>query len=255
MPAGRPKQADAGTLYAFAHQLYWDFKRLLEGSYRRHVDKKEAQRLLAEPVQVELTVEQRESIRNRMKDEIEEGRLTAKDAGLRGEELEADLIEITRELARGEAVNRATKLLRVPGEPDIVDELLKTETPERIREMCAEATTLRATQRDGIRRYNQLQNWPIAQGSVLPMYLSQYASNFIEAKKHPRYPKSGRPTTPLKQLWFLSRALAGAIHGVEVRTVINLVGSKRPEESFRESRAAKPLRKTAKRIPSRRDKT
>ena len=91
-------------------------------------------------------------------------------------------------------------------------------------------------------------NWPIAAGSVLPMYLSQHAAEFIAAKHDKRFPLSDRPTSQLKQLWFLSRALAAALYGVKLRTAINLVGSKRPEEVFEESRAAKPLRKRARHL-------
>jgi hypothetical protein len=88
--------------------------------------------------------------------------------------------------------------------------------------------------------------WPISMGSVLPMYLTKHAVEFIAAKKDRRFPRSGRPSSRLKQLWFLSRALAGAIFGMKTRTAINIVGSKRPEQVFEESRAAKPLRRKRK---------
>lgn len=73
--------------------------------------------------------------------------------------------------------------------------------------------------------------------------MSQFAEEFVEAKRDPRYPRSNRPSNQLKQLWFLSRALAGAVYGVKTRTAINLVGSMRPERVFHESRDGKPARK------------
>src|SRR5712692_7970980 len=40
MPAGRPQKADAGSVYAFAHQFYWDFRRLADGTHRWRFDEK-----------------------------------------------------------------------------------------------------------------------------------------------------------------------------------------------------------------------
>src|SRR5713226_7987796 len=88
-------------------------------------------------------------------------------------------------------------------------------------------------------RMIEVSAWPIAAGSVLPAYLAQHAAEFIAAKSDARFPRSDRPSTKLKQLWFLSRALAGAVFGVRTRTAINLVGAKNPERIFREARAGK----------------
>jgi hypothetical protein len=143
------------------------------------------------------------------------------------------------------AAEESQKIIRVPGEPDIVASLLKAKTPQEIQELCKDAfgwgprETLPGVVRDVMHA-----NWPISVGSPLPMYLTQYAAEFIAARKDPRFPKSTRrPTSRLKQLWFLSRALAGALYGVKTRTAINLVGSKRPEQVFEESRSARPSRK------------
>src|SRR5205823_14793652 len=88
--------------------------------------------------------------------------------------------------------------------------------------------------------------WPIAVGSTFPGYLSQHAEQYVAALRDARFPRcdvSSRPSTRLKQFWFLSRALAGALFEVRTRTAINLVGSLRPEQIFRQSREAKPSRK------------
>ena len=72
--------------------------------------------------------------------------------------------------------------------------------------------------RGGETRLVVASKWPISVTSPLPMYLSQYADEFIAAKKDPRFPRSGRPTSQLKQFWFLSRVLAGALYGIKPRT-------------------------------------
>jgi len=92
--------------------------------------------------------------------------------------------------------------------------------------------------------------WPIAVGSSLPTYMAQYAEQYVAALSDPRFPRAStfqRPSTRLKQFWFLSRALAGALYGVSTRTAINLVGSLRPEETAERSRFGKPERKRMRR--------
>ena len=58
--------------------------------------------------------------------------------------------------------------------------------------------------------------WPIPAGSPFPGYLSQYAEQYVEALRDPHFPRcdiSTRPTSQLKQFWFLSRSLAGHFSG------------------------------------------
>jgi len=90
--------------------------------------------------------------------------------------------------------------------------------------------------------------WVADSGWEHPPHLPvQYAEQYVAALNDPRFPTcdtSKRSSTRLKQLWFLSRALAGAVFGVKPRTAINLVGSMRPEQVFQEARAGKPARKT-----------
>ena len=246
MTAGRPKLADPGTLYVFAHQFYWDFRRLLEGTYRRKLDQEMYERLAleAEAEDFQLSDEQRKSARDGAEEELKAGRIEAAQKDARIREIESNLASATRELARGEAAKRATKLLKIPGEPDTVKALLQAKSAGRVRRICADAVVIRTIEvAPGHTRQVEIPNWPIAQGSYLPKYLSEHATQFIAAKNDARFPKSGRPTSQLKQLWFLSRALAGALHDIEVRTAINLVGSTRPEQSFKQSRAAKGVRR------------
>ncbi len=146
---------------------------------------------------------------------------------------------------RQRAGEEATRQLKVPGETEIITQLLEAETPDQVRKICEDASTqVNCEIAPGIFKELTLLNWPIPAGSPLPGYLSQYASEFIAARKDARFPRStDRPTCRLKQLWFLSRALAGALYGISARTAINLVGSMRPEQIFEESRDGKPARR------------
>jgi hypothetical protein len=250
MSAGRPQKAHPGELWVFAEQFYWDFRKLVEGRLVPRLDEGEYERLIEEidKADIKLTDDQLKALavsctdyakREGIKPEDFPGRLTA---------ARKDNIEATRHFLRYRATDEATRQVRIPGKPEVVRSLLKAKTAEQVKSICEDAFIPRTFERpDGTKREILWPNWPISVGSLLPMYLSQYATQFVAAKKDERYPHSDRPSTLLKQLWFLCRALSGALHGVEVRTAINLVGSKRPEQMFEESRAAKPSRKRARR--------
>jgi hypothetical protein len=144
------------------------------------------------------------------------------------------------------AQEASRKRLPVPAQPDVLRALMGAKTPAQVRDICKGAFVRRKvevvdpiTSKPAGYRDVEIRNWPIASGSMFPRHLSQYAEQFIVAKQDSRFPHSSRPTNLLKQLWFLSRALAGAVFGIQTRTAINLVGSKRPEQIFEESRAAK----------------
>jgi len=245
MIAGRPRKADAGAVYAFAHLFYWDFRSLAEGHYRWRMDEKEYQRLVneieREPVQ--LSHEQKAHLAVCVEEEVRAGQVKEADKEARLRDLEASQLLVTRDWLLREAADKARKQLRVPGEPNVLKALLQAKTSEEIRSICEDAFAPRTIQvAPGVTRDVQMPNWPIPAGSVLPMYLTQYSSEFIAAKNHRRFPRSDRTTSGSKKIWFLSRALAGALYGLKARTAINLVGSKRPEEIFDESRRGKPRR-------------
>jgi len=130
------------------------------------------------------------------------------------------------------------------GEPETIDKLLRAKTPDRIRRLCAEAFLPPHEFKDDYGNVLTVPqpNWPISGESKLPTFLSEHAEQFIEARKDPRFPKSGRPSSRLKQLWFLSRALAGAVHGIATRTAINQIGSVRPDEAVQVSKITKRTR-------------
>jgi len=243
MPVGRPSQVQPGALYVFAQQFYWDFKQLAEGQYRfRHDDRKYKQLLdQIDKDGVHLSEAQKAALEAAVEEEVRAGRVEASKRKLRLQELEAGNLEVNADWLRRVAAEEARTQIKVPGEPEILATLLTTKSIEEVREVCRDATMV-VESRIQPGKMIEVSAWPIASGSMLPTYLSKHAAEFIAARSHARFPRSGRPSTKLKQLWFLSRALAGAVYGVRTRTAINLVGAKNPERIFREARAGKAER-------------
>jgi hypothetical protein len=247
MGAGRPLKADPGSLYNFAHQFYWDFRRLAEGRQRWTLDRVKVQEFERERENLSISAE----AAKKAQEEIAAGLLAPSRKQERCRELEdhlSSVLPLWPFVAREEAM----KQVRIPGEPEVINELLDpATTPERIREVCKDAVMTRIIQVEpGVQKEVEVPAWPIPVGSPFPTYLSEYAEQYTAALHDPRFPRcdvSIRPSNRLKQFWFLSRALAGALFGVTTRTAINLVGSLRPEEIFQECRDAKPARKRVRR--------
>lgn len=252
MPAGRPTDVDPGSLYALAHQFYWDFRRLDEGTFRRRFDNKQYDELEKGMEDVQLVTPEDKQRHQRMVD------LQIQNGGLEPERREARLEEIAQAEESGrrsfylrEASELSTKQVKVRPETEVIKCLLDpTTTPDQIRELCKEAVMSRTMEVGSEMREIEVPAWPIPPGSTFPTYLAQHAEKYVAALSDPRFPTcdvSVRPTTKLKQFWFLSRALAGAVFGIATRTAINLIGSLRPEQVFTKSRQAKPTRRgTAK---------
>ena len=245
---------DPGTMYTFAHQFYWDFRKIAEGRQRLKFDQNEYERLIAEPNGIlDYSPRERLKLRARIQSQVEReiraGQLRPVQRQKRIRELEWEDSRGIREFMAREG---AAKQIKVPGEPDVIAALVSPDTtPERLRELCKEAVMSRTVEVEpGVFREIEVPAWPIPPGSTFPTYLSEYAERYVAALKDPRFPKcdvSKRPSNRLKQFWFLSRALAGALYGVSTRTAINLVGSLRPEEMFQEFRDAKQRRKRRRR--------
>jgi len=248
MSAGRPRKVDPGSLYTFAHQFYWDLKSIQEGLFRVATNKELRDKLLREADAVQPSKEQINEFHPRFSRLVEKGYAAEADRERQAGEWAEDLKFHMQESARNHAYEVSRRVVKIPGEPDVVDDLLAATKPEQIVTICKDAfSTWPREIEPNVTRETQLPNWPIHGGSVLPMYLSQYAAEFIAAKNDPRFPKSSsRPSSRLKRLWFLSRALAGALYGIKCRTAINLVGSIRPDQAAEFSRATKPRRKITK---------
>ena len=244
MPAGRPKRVTPQNLYAFAHQFYSDLRRLAEGSYRWRFNQEKYKRLLTEIERTQLSDEKESSVKHHVEKEIRADRLKEEEKQSRLRDEEDGLLRATHEWQRIEAADEASELVKIPGEPDVLRALLRARTPKQVRWICKDAFVTREVEVEPGRTESILVlYWPLSGGSVLPSRLSRHAEEFIAALRDRRFPRSDRPSNQLKQLWFLARALAGAIFGITARTAINLVGSRRPEQTFEESRAGKPVRR------------
>lgn len=104
---------------------------------------------------------------------------------------------------------------QIPGEPDSLIALLEAKTAREVRAICGKSA------------------WMVKQpNSYLSRYLPALAQQFQDAKKDHRYPRSDRTTSIPKKMWFLARALAGAIYGISPRTAVNVIGPGKPEEIF-----------------------
>lgn len=257
MPAGRPRLADPSEVYAFAHQFYWDFRRLSEGGTRRKLNEDSFRELTDGLDKIPLIDDADRARHVRIvHEEIEAGRLKPSQRAERLSDIENAELMARRDFYEREAAEEATQQFKIPGETEVVEVLLDPNTtPKQINELCKDAFMTRRITIGKETRDVEVPAWPIPPGSTLPMYLSRYAEQYVAALHDPRFPRcdvSIRRSTRLKQFWFLSRALAGALFGVSVRTAINLVGSLRPEQMFTEARDAKPWRKTKERAGNKR---
>ncbi len=250
MTAGRPRHAQPGTLYVLAQELYWDLRRLAEGKTRLWFDKRQYERLKAEPIDepIQFSPQEEARLRGIVEKEVQNGRTKSWQKADR-------LVALKRSESVGIrnylAIDEAMKRIKVPGQLDVFAVLMAPDTTaDQIRKICKGAFMNRTLVLGAETKEVEMPAWPIVLGSLLPGYLSQHAEAFVAAKRDPRFPccdVSRRPTNRWKQLWFLARALAGAVCGVRTRTAINLVGSTRPEELFDYSRHAKAKRKPHKR--------
>jgi hypothetical protein len=249
MGAGRPQKADPGSLYAIAGQFYWDFRRLSEGTARWLFDEEKYRGLEKQALEAEIQLaeDQKARAREATEEEIARGLLREEDRENRIRGIEEIQRFATRDTLLRDAAEQSRKRLKVPGEREALDVLLDPKTtPEQIRELCKSAFMKRTGLIGSGTKEVQVSAWPIPAGSSFPTYLSEFAEEYVAALHDPRFPRFDilqRPTNRLKQFWFLSRALAGAVFGVTTRTAINLVGSMRPEQMFHEMRDGKPARK------------
>src|SRR5437867_10315248 len=101
--AGRPKIADPGALYGFAHQFYWDFRRIAEGTPRWRVNRAKQEQLEAEldrKTDAELQAEMRQQREREVQYEIRQGVLKEDKREDRLRELENANIPVVRDWLR-----------------------------------------------------------------------------------------------------------------------------------------------------------
>jgi hypothetical protein len=242
-----PKPVTPQELNLFASEFYWAFRALAEGTRRRRFDAKRHAELIRQiDREVQISNVNKQFISRQIDQEVREGHLKESEREQKRRTLEADYLFMERHPQYERVAAEAMQELNVPGEPEILETLLRAREPEVIRDICRDAHSLvRCEVRQGDYQDVRLSNWPIDNGTMVPEYLSQYAEQFIAAKNDSRFPRSSRETSQLKRLWFLSRALAGAVCGIKSRTAINLLGSLRPEEILEQTHAAKRSRRKA----------
>jgi hypothetical protein len=249
-----PKPVSSEELYSVAEEFYRDFKALLEGRKETIFDR-DIYEQLTQSLRTGSNLneaEQREF--NHREQEIRSARLAEAEKEKRLDRLQRKFQGRWIDREFGNAFDQARRTARTPGQPIVARSLLRATSPEQVRQICKKAV---ATERIPIEDPEQgapaivgfveaeTLMWPIPYNSRLFTSLYRHPEEFIHAKNDPRFPRSDRPSNQLKQIWFLSRALAGALHGLAPRTAIELVGSKRPEQIIRDSRAGKATRKRA----------
>lgn len=242
-----PKPVSAEQLYPFAYEFYRDLRRLAEGYPRLALDQERFEKVRKSFVGLDLLSEEERTAFDEREEMIQTARLSETERRARRRLLELDIEDAMDEQRHPLARKSALKQIIIPGKPEVLENLLQAKTPECVREICSAYNPVGPANsgtlgKPGARR-RRIPNWPVAFGSTLPYYLSLQAEAFIAAKNSVRFPCSDRPSNRLKQFWFLARALAGAVFGVRARTAINILGSTRPEEILKQSRAAKQPRK------------
>jgi hypothetical protein len=146
-----------------AHQFYWDFLRLIKGGSRLRLDKKKYEQLLAALAKtpVELDDQQKAQYDEVVEEEIKSGRLPREQREGRLRELHEGDLFVTRGWLESQAAEEATIELRIPGEPEIFEALMKAETPDRVRKLCQDAyVTVKREVEPGKVQEVRIRNWP-----------------------------------------------------------------------------------------------
>src|SRR6266851_9050033 len=127
MPAGRPQIADPGTIYSFAHQFYWDFRRIAEGRTRVRFDKKKFARREERIKRLNflITEDQKAHIAGLADEQIRNGSLSLSDRATWVRNAEESELASKREWMLQRSANACRIDVRVPGEPDVITDLLR----------------------------------------------------------------------------------------------------------------------------------
>jgi hypothetical protein len=243
---------DPAALYGLAHHLYWEMKSVDEGLFRSRVDEMKYQQLVLEVEKsARVSAEELIEIEADIDRQIRRGFLPE---AMRDESIRRQVAELEHHRSfsgKNWARTQCETWVRVPPDHELIDELLNARHPEKIKELCKDVFTIEKHKFETGEEFEIIRpNWTISDTSRLPGCLTQFASEFIEALKDDRFPKSGRPSSRKKQLWFLSRTLAGAVYGIATRTAINLLGSVRPDENNDVAKLSKRPRRPSKPIES-----
>lgn len=225
-----PKPTLSNELNLLARLYYVDLHGLAYGRFLRRIDRHHVEQRVRAANVTKLNFGVRAKIEEEVDQSIADGIVAESDR----ERIIEDhkyiaLFHKEREISET-AGEEAEIWIKEPGRPEVLRALLNASTVAEIRKLCEGAYKMtRGEVRAGVYKDLKVEAWPIEFGSVFPEYLSKYAEQFIAARHEPRFPRSDRPSSGKKRLWFLACALAGAVLGIETRTAVNLlVGVKRP---------------------------
>src|SRR5580704_2513569 len=128
MGAGRPQQASPAALYGWAHHFYWELKTLAEGAHKVVVDEKKLEQLRRESV-TQLSDEAMAALKRQVSNEIAARRIAKRDRADRLRQLVCDWVFDVDFAQQNREQLLARKEVKVPGEPEIIAELLSADTP------------------------------------------------------------------------------------------------------------------------------
>jgi hypothetical protein len=232
-----PRPIAHQDLYRAAVAFYRDFRELAGLEWRRFFDRKLYDFLKRELKPLGLTDEQTTKFRKR-EEMICNGRLTQAEREEKFRELERDMGMAIDFRTYDSAFEISMIKIQRNANPDALLDLLAATTAERVREVCETQLSSDPLETiDPIMLVNPghfVNRRPRKRPKVLSDFaqsIHYYAEQFIAAKNHRKFPNGRtRKSTLLEKLWFLSRALAGAIYTREVGTVLNLIPSTRPDQ-------------------------
>lgn len=234
-------------LFAVAQTLYRDFRRLVYGwPHSPHGKTTGSAGELDDSALAVLSDKDKAEIEAQVDKEIVRGYYRPSDRQQRLRAIEQEFLDSFKETEASEWMWNWQKKRVWDGQPDMFYSLVHYTSRDVLYSLCQGAFRYHPVKnKAGVTRTAVVRHWPIPRASLLPRYITQYWKEFAAAKKDSRFPRSKRPTTQEKQMWFLARALAGAAFGLQPRTAINLIGSTRPEQLLEKARDAKPSRKRA----------
>lgn len=208
----------AQMFYADLYSMRSDARQLVMNHERIN------RRVAAVPERKLFTHEDWKTVVKNVDERIDRGELHQWERSKAQKHAKAGMVELARYVYRINLYSQKSMIKTQVYRGDILAKLLGAETVRDVRRVCGKLY-LDGSGKDAHfeAATSQRLGWPLRAGSPLPGYLCKYSETFIAAKTHPRYPKSHRPSTQLKQLWFLARALSGALFGVSTRTALNLM--------------------------------
>ena len=225
-----PKPIDPRQLRLFAELYFWDFKALAYGKSQNKFDSALYEEEVRPLTKLRLNFGERSDIMEKARREFFNGNIHMLDEKTLARDLGVVHLSQKDSKMREAAARKASSKIRRSAASRVLASLLKASTAEEVRKICRRAFREVETEIEpGIYAKASVARWPIEDHSMFPFYLSKHAEQFLLAKLDTRFPRSTRPTSNEKKIWFLSCALAGAVQGIATRTAVNILRSSRPD--------------------------